>query len=47
MAYSIQANDSGIKPMYRPVVKFRNINKNVLHVVQSGDCTATNESEVA
>jgi hypothetical protein len=45
MAYSVQVNDSGIKPKYQPVVKFQNIDKNVLCTVQSGDSTAANESE--
>ena len=46
MAYSIQVNDLGIKPKYWPVVKFQNIDKNILCMVQSGDSTATNELEV-
>jgi len=46
MAYSMQVNDSGIKPKYWPVVKFQNIDKNILCMVQSGDSTATNELEV-
>ena len=45
MAYSIQVNDLRIKPKYQPVVKFQNIDKNVLHAVQSGDSTATNKLE--
>jgi hypothetical protein len=46
VVYSIQDNDLGIKPKYQPVVKFQNIDENVLHTVQSGDSTATNKSEV-
>jgi hypothetical protein len=41
MAYSVQANDSGIKPKYHQPV-----DKNILHTIQSGDSTAANKLEV-